>query len=140
MVRELVACFAPDRLVRGLFSPLFVVCAGLGCVGLLLPRRPFPGAPGALAWFVLAPFAEEFAWRAIMQNELAGLLPGRGLLTRANLLTSLAFAGAHALAAPKLMSLLTFFPSLCFGALWSRFRSLWLCGLLHLWYNAALLF
>ena len=119
MVRELVSCFALDRFVRGLFSPLFVVCASLG---------------------YLAPFAEELTWRAIMQNELARLLPGKGPLTRANLITSLAFAAAHMLAAPKLMSLLTFFPSLCFGALWSQFRSLWLCCLLHLWYNAALLF
>ncbi len=140
MVRELVSCFALDRFVRGLFSPLFVVCASLGYLGLLLPRRSFPDSPGALVWFVLAPFAEELTWRAIMQNELARLLPGKGPLTRANLITSLAFAAAHMLAAPKLMSLLTFFPSLCFGALWSQFRSLWLCCLLHLWYNAALLF
>lgn len=134
--REIAASLSPGRFWAGLASPLSALCAALGCIGFLLPGKPLPR--DVLAWFIAAPFVEELAWRAIMQNELEIFFRESGLITRANIFTSLAFALAHVLAAPALMSALTFFPSLCFGAIWSKFRSLWLCGLLHLWYNTAL--
>lgn len=134
--KSILASLAPARLLAGLVSPLFAICAALGLTGFFLPGRAL--APDGLVWFVVAPFVEELAWRAVMQNELASFFPDCGLVGKANVLTSLAFALAHIIAAPSLMAALTFFPSLCFGALWSRFRSLWLCGLLHLWYNTAL--
>ena len=118
MVRELVSCFALlIALSEGSFLRCSLFALSLGYLGLLLPRRSFPDLRARWSGFVLAPFAEELTWRAIMQNELARLLPGKGPLTRANLITSLAFAAAHMLAAPKLMSLLTFFPLLVFWRL-----------------------
>lgn len=138
MFGEIAASLSMARFARGLFSPLFAVCALLGFSGFFLPGKAMPAEPDALLWFTLAPFLEELTWRAIMQNQLASFLPGGGLLSQANILTSTIFAAAHVIITPCLMSALTFLPSLCLGAVWSKFRSLWLCGMLHLWYNTAL--
>lgn len=105
---------------------------------MFLPGKPPPKNPDALLWFVCAPFVEELTWRAILQNELALYLPGGVPFSRANIISSGAFAGAHLAVNISLMSALTFFPSLLFGLLWTKFRSTILCACLHLWYNLAL--
>ena len=51
------------------------------------------------------------------------------------LLASALFALSHLPTHTPLMAALTFFPSLTFGALWTRHRSLWLCAAVHFWYN-----
>ncbi|MDE5831688.1 MAG: CPBP family intramembrane metalloprotease [Desulfovibrio sp.] len=127
--------FAISRLSRGLSSPLFYLCAVLAFLGLLFPARPMPDGWSAIAWFILAPFLEELTWRTIIQNELARFLGNGAFFGLANLLASVGFATAHFAVAPGLMSTLTFFPSLIFGGVWTKFHSTWLCGLLHLWYN-----
>lgn len=127
-----------DPLIKGLTSPLFVICALLGLLGACFPAPPLPGAKSQFIWFLAAPFLEEFTWRTLLQGGLERFLPCSPFpFTQANIISSAAFALAHVLLAPVLMAALTFFPSLLFGLLWTKFHSTWLCGLLHLWYNLA---
>ena len=101
----------------------------------------FDYRPGISPFFFLAaPLLEEVTWRALCQAELEKILPGRlFLFSRANVFASCLFALSHVFFAPHVVSLLTFFPSLCIGFLWTRFRSVLLCTLLHIYYNAILL-
>lgn len=132
------ASLAPAPLIAGLVSPFFYACAALGFLGVLFPSPPWPRAAGSCLWLLATPFVEEFTWRALLQAEIAAFLRSTSLLSPANIIASAAFATAHILVAPSVLAALTFFPSLVFGALWTKFRSTWLCGLLHLWYNLCL--
>lgn len=136
ILEELRQSVGIHALLRGLSSPLFYLCAGFGFLGAFFPApaNPWRNAP----WILGAPFLEEFTWRAILQNELGKLLPSNHFINSASIITSLAFAGAHILTSPSFMAALTFFPSLIFGGIWTKFHSTWCCGLLHLWYNLAL--
>ena len=85
----------------------------LGGIGLLFPSGGLP----PLWRLAFAAMTEELAYRALLQRQLEQCVPGKwGLFT-------------------PLMAALTFFPSLAFGALWTRHRSLWLCAAVHFWYN-----
>lgn len=125
--------FSLQRLKTGLRSPLFSICLAGGLIGLLLPPQKLPHSLQAWLWFLSAPFVEEYTWRALLQNEISRHFPPASQLP--NVITSASFALAHMLFSPGWLALATFFPSLVFGFLWSRFYSTWLCGILHLWYN-----
>ena len=128
------------RFAAGLADPAFLGLAALGLAAWLLPRPAFHLSPGLL---LLKAAVEEAAFRAGLQDILASVLPARperGPLTRANLLASAAFSLAHLVSHPPLWAGLAFFPSLCFGFLWDRNRSLLLCILLHFLYNILLFF
>ena len=136
ILKELARSLSFAPLFRGLSSPLFYLCSLLGFLGAFFPAPHLPWQ--APLWLITAPFLEELTWRAILQNELAILLPSSRFLSLPNFITSAAFAGAHILVNPSLFAALTFFPSLIFGGIWTKFCSTWLCGILHLWYNLAL--
>lgn len=106
----------------------------LGAVGL-----PFSPGPMPPFWrLILTAVTEEIAYRALLQEQLEQMLPGRrGSLTAGTLIASGIFALSHLPTHTPIMACLTFFPSLAFGALWTRHRSLWLCAAVHCWYNMA---
>ena len=70
-------------------------------------------------WLVIAPIAEELVFRGVI---LEWLSRQQSYLT-ANVFSSLLFAMAHYLFAPSLLSLATFIPSIWFGLLYLRNRS-----------------
>lgn len=121
-----------DRFTRALRDRWTWAALALGCVGLPFAPGPMP-PPWRLA---LAALTEELAYRALMQEQLEEMTPSRrGLFTVGNGLASGIFALSHLPTHSPLMACLTFFPSLVFGALWTRHRSLWLCAAVHAWYN-----
>ena len=136
LISELAASFRLQPIRQGLRDRRFWICCLGGVCGLFFDYRP-----GISPFFFLAaPLLEEVTWRALCQAELEKILPGRlFLFSRANVFASCLFALSHVFFAPHVVSLLTFFPSLCIGFLWTRFRSVLLCTLLHIYYNAILL-
>ena len=104
----------------------------LGAVGV-----PFQGGPMPPVWRLASvAITEELAYRVLLQQQLEQCVTGRrGPFSAGGLLASAVFALSHLPTHTPLMALLTFFPSLAFGALWTRHRSLWLCAALHFWYN-----
>ncbi|MEG2140906.1 MAG: JDVT-CTERM system glutamic-type intramembrane protease [Bilophila sp.] len=126
------------RFAAGLRDRVLWLVVFAGCIGLLYP----PSATVPAVWrLVLSAFSEELTFRALIQEQLETTLPsGSPLLRRigivpANLLVSVLFALAHLPAQSVLAALSTFFPSLMFGLIWTRSRSLWLCTFLHIYYN-----
>lgn len=124
--------FGAGRFAAALRDTWTWAALALGCVGL-----PFAPGPMPAAWrLALAAITEELAYRALVQEQLEEMLPGRrGPCTAGNALASIIFALSHLPTHSPLMACLTFFPSLVFGALWTRRRSLWLCAAVHGWYN-----
>ena len=109
-----------------------------GSVGLagLPDRGHWAVVPGGRHAPPVAAVTEELAYRALLQRQLEQCVPGKwGLFTGGMLMTSALFALSHLPTHTPLMAALTFFPSLAFGALWTRHRSLWLCAAVHFWYN-----
>lgn len=136
LLADVAASFRLQPFLRGLRSRAFWLCCLLGLPGLFFDYKSGIG----IAFFLAAPLLEEVTWRALCQAELEKYLGGTwGLFSHANMLTSGLFALTHGFFAPHVLSLLTFFPSLCIGLLWTRFRSTLLCALLHGYYNALLL-
>lgn len=104
----------------------------LGGIGLLFPAGNMP----PLWRLASAALTEELAYRALLQRQLEQCVPGAwGPFTGGMLLASALFALSHLPTHSPLMAALTFFPSLVFGSLWTRHRSLWLCAAVHFWYN-----
>jgi len=82
---------------------------------------------------------EEVVFRGIVQEMLFRQPWGRrevGLLSVANLITSILFAGSHFIHHPPLWAILVFFPSLIFGYFKDRYQRLYVPILLHVFYNA----
>jgi len=100
-----------------------------------------PGWPAAeplrFALLVLLyPVLEEVVFRGLVLEWLGSRLPRRfGLLSVANLLTSVLFAALHLVHHTILWAGLVFFPSLVFGYAKERYRTLWVPIFLHCWYN-----
>ena len=114
--------------------PGFWLALLLGVAGL-----PFQGGVMPPPWRLASvAITEELAYRVLLQQQLEQMMKGRrGLFTAGCLLASVVFALSHLPTHPPIMAGLTFFPSLAFGAIWTRHRSLWLCAVLHFWYNLA---
>ena len=82
------------------------------------------------------PVLEEIVFRGLIQEWLAKHLSQRiGILSLANVVTSLAFAGLHLVHQSLMWSGLIFFPSLIFGFSKERYQTLCAPILLHSWYN-----
>ncbi|HIW77642.1 MAG TPA: CPBP family intramembrane metalloprotease [Candidatus Bilophila faecipullorum] len=128
------AALAPRRCVEALRDRWVWAALALGLAGL-----PFSPGPMPPFWrLVLTAMTEETVYRALLQEQLEQMLPGRrGPLTTGALIASAIFALSHLPTHTPLMACLTFFPSLIFGVLWTRHRSLWLCAAMHCWYNVA---
>lgn len=97
------------------------------------------GASAWLSFVVVQPLVEELVFRGILQGELLQWTGGRrsGPFTRANVLASAAFAAAHLLVQPPAWALAVFAPSLVFGHVRDRSRSIWPAVCLHGFYNLA---
>ena len=84
------------------------------------------------------PFWEELLFRGILQGQLLKRAWGRGAwlqLSRANLLTSLAFAAMHLVYHPVLWAIAVFIPSLVFGYFRERHNCVYSAFVLHALYN-----
>jgi len=88
---------------------------------------------------IIYPVLEELAFRGFVQTWLLEksffqptILP---LITRANILTSIAFAALHLFSQPPMWAALVFLPSLVFGYLRERFDSVLPSIIVHAWYN-----
>ncbi len=144
-----------------LTRPFPYVAFACGFIGFFFQPQTIPYSP--LLFFALA-FTEELTWRCLLQhqgecsrknvsqpksskttqhknktnsNTQRFLKLQKIHITSSNILFSLCFALTHVLFSPSFFSLLTFFPSLIFGIVWTRTQSLWLCTLIHFWYNYA---
>lgn len=92
------------------------------------------------AWlgFVLTrPALEELVFRGVLQGQLRRWTRRRvGVISLANVLTSCVFAAAHLATQPVIWALAVFAPSLVFGHLRERFRSVLPSMVMHMVYNA----
>ncbi|WP_291319816.1 JDVT-CTERM system glutamic-type intramembrane protease [Desulfonatronospira sp.] len=116
-------------------DPLFYLLLMLGLTAWFLPD---PGFTPALWWLAAMAFVEELIFRGLIQEGIHRLLRYRfriGPITLANLAASVLFAGTHLLTQPTGWALATFFPSLVFGFVWDRHRSVTGCFVIHLFYN-----
>jgi len=140
--------YAPARILRGqlvlglksFLDPVFYVILALGFAAWLVPKPYFVMS---WEWLLAKALVEEIFFRFLLQETLARELPrarGIGPLSAANLLASAAFAGMHLFRQPTHWALLTFFPSLMFGYLWDRHKSVLPCWLAHFTYNFLLFY
>lgn len=142
----------PGRLFRPVFV-IFTACAAyaaravraansdpwisaalvIGLAALFLPPQPSPPPFWRIAVLALA---EEILFRAGLQAWLEKRLSRRwGPFTLANAATGVFFCLAHLPMHPPLHAVAVFFPSLVFGVLWTRHRSIFLCAVMHCYYN-----
>ena len=124
----------------------FYLCLNLGplswwLISSFVPIRQDLGVP-ITPWHQLAliiliyPILEEIVFRGLLLEFLAKRISYRfGLLTAANLLTSLVFVLAHLIYNQWVWALLIFFPSIVFGYMKERHQSLVSPILLHGFYN-----
>ncbi len=129
-------------------SPIFLSCLAVGCVfwgvlPLLVDVQPLPwpriASPAFLLAVVWQPIVEELFFRGCLQGFLSIREWGQRALVGisiANLLTSVAFTGAHIATHSLLWASLTLFPSLLFGVLRDRSGSVFPSIALHIIYNA----
>ncbi len=110
--------------------------------GLVAPVNPLPWFRlWSLAFFsvtVWQPLMEELFFRGLIQGQLGRLAWGRHSflgVTPANAVTSMLFMAAHWLTHPPLWAIAVLVPSLLFGAMRDRFRSLYPALVLHSFYN-----
>jgi membrane protease YdiL (CAAX protease family) len=129
-------------------SPVFLSALAMGAIVWL--ALPFLAVVQPLPWlhifsrlFLVAvlwqPIVEELLFRGCLQGWLFTHGWGRHSfvgISVANLLTSVAFAGAHIPTHPLPWALSTLFPSLLFGVLRDRFGSVFPPLALHIIYNA----
>ncbi len=121
-------------------DPIFYLFLSFGFVGLYVPA---PDVKLTLAWLFFKAFVEEFFFRFLLQEGFDRLLKYRwrlGPLSLANILASLIFACMHLLHQPVHWALLTGVPSLVFGYIWQRYRSVIPGTLIHFAYNACLFY
>lgn len=120
---------------RGLVSPGYLALVLAGGVAYALPR---PAAALPLGMLLLKACAEEAAFRFGLQETVHRLISDRtfGPVSVANLAASATFSAMHLVSHSPPWALATFVPSLAFGLVWDRHRSLPLCVLLHFVYNA----
>lgn len=107
---------------------LLQVCAG---AVTLLAAACLPSV-----WFTLlvaAPVLEEVVFRTGLQTQLLR----RAAPLTANLLTAVAFAVAHLVVRPSVLSALTLIPALAVGVLFQRRRCVLQCMAVHAAFNAA---
>lgn len=86
---------------------------------------------------IIYPVLEEIVFRGFIQEQLFRILSQRriGLVTLANILTSIIFSAMHLINHTPEWALLVFIPSLVFGFTKDRFDTLLAPVLLHVFYN-----
>ena len=140
------------RMQRMVYDWQFYLCLLLGplfWLGLtfFMPTqaRDFTAQIDLVRWLmliILYPVLEEFVFRGLVLEWLHKRLARRrlGLLSLANLLTSVLFVAVHFIAQPWYWALLVFFPSLVFGYMKERHNSLISPIILHSTYNLGFIF
>ena len=125
----------------------FYLCLGLGpmawwLIAYFQPVRDYWALP-QIAWYHMAliilvyPLLEEIVFRGLVQEFFTSKIRYRlGILSGANLLTSLVFVAMHIFYSQWIWALVVFFPSLVFGYLKERHQSLVSPILVHAFYNA----
>ena len=96
--------------MRSITDPLFYVFLTLGLVAWFIPQ---PGDRLPMDWLLGKAGIEELFFRFILQEMLERLLRRRqiiGGISRANILSSLAFSCMHLFRQPLFWAALTFFP------------------------------
>jgi len=124
------------KLYRSNFLPFL----SFGFVGMYVPS---PDIKLSLSWLFFKAFIEEFFFRFLLQEGVDRFLGYKwrlGPLSLANLFASLTFACLHLIHQPATWALLTFIPSLAFGYIWQRYRSVIPGTLIHFAYNAFLFY
>ena len=94
--------------------------------------------PDVFLWSVVFfPVVEEIIFRGLVQEFIRDFFSEKylGLLSIANLVTSLLFAGLHVILQPSAWAVLVFFPSLVFGLFKDRTGKLTIPIILHAFYN-----
>ncbi len=131
---------------RVLPSPTFLALLSLGPLFWLTyylyvqPRLQllWPGRePIRFMLLVLVyPVLEELVFRGLVLEWLGRQVRIRwGVLSLANVMTSLLFAALHLIHQSLLWSALVFWPSLLFGYAKERYQTLWAPIILHGWFN-----
>lgn len=118
-----------------LTDPIFYLFLSFAYMGLYVPEPDIKLTMGVV--FLKALF-EEFFFRFLLQEGCDRLLKYKwrlGPVSLANFIASATFAGIHFIHQPPFWALLTFFPSLVFGYIWQRYRSLIPGTLIHFAYN-----
>lgn len=98
----------------------------------------FPAHPDMLPlWKIVGlALAEETVFRAGLQAFFEKKTSRHmGPLSLGNVAASAVFALTHLVTAPFWGAMSVFFPSLLLGILWSRHRSIILCGSIHSYFN-----
>ncbi len=89
-----------------------------------------------LLFLILIPLIEEYLFRGLFQSILLTKLSGSiYIVSYANIITSIIFSLSHLFYNDLLHSFLVFFPSLVFGILYDRSRSIIPSFITHLIYN-----
>jgi hypothetical protein len=127
---------------------LFLFLFGLGptvwlSMIVLFALQPDPRhalwSPVFLSVALWQPLCEELLFRGLIQGHLLESMPKQKTwfgLSIANLLTSFVFSLAHLANHSVSWSLLVLLPSLCFGFVRDRFRSVYPSIILHAFYNS----
>ncbi|WP_035074758.1 JDVT-CTERM system glutamic-type intramembrane protease MrtJ [Maridesulfovibrio zosterae] len=121
-------------------DPIFYLFLSFGFVGLYVPS---PDITLSLWWLFIKAASEEFFFRFLLQEGLDRFFQYKwriGPLSLANFLASLIFACMHLIHQPVSWAMLTFVPSLAFGYIWQRYRSVIPGTLIHFAYNAFLFY
>ena len=99
------------------------------------------GQLGLLVFFLIIPIAEELFFRGLIQGWLLQRVQYQPIMagfSRANWLTSLAFAGAHLWQHPWWLFPGYFAVSLVLGYFRERYRGIFVPTILHAYYNMGL--
>ncbi len=87
---------------------------------------------------LLLPIIEEIVFRGFLQQQLGKYLADRsvGILSYANILTSIIFSALHFINHPPVWAVLVLIPSLIFGYFKDQYKSLAAPIIMHVFYNA----
>ena len=147
----MICDFVVNRILKGLWyqlkwglisftDPLFYLFLSFGFIGLYVPG---PDLKLSLLWLFWKAFIEELFFRFLLQEGLDRLLQYGwrvGPLSLANVLASFVFSCMHLLTQPFHWAALTFIPSIAFGFIWQRYRSVLPGTVIHFAYNAFLFY
>ncbi len=143
--------FFVNRIIKGIWNqlkwgacsftdPIFYLFLSFGFVGLYVPS---PDLKLSLALLFAKAFIEELFFRFLLQEGLDRFFRYGyriGPLSLANVLASLIFSSMHLVSQPLNWAALTFIPSLAFGYIWQRYRSVVPGTIIHFAYNAFLFY
>lgn len=111
--------------------PFLILVAGTGLdINQLLSQE-------VLILVILYPLLEETIFRGIIQPAISIRIVGKTFLfSHANILTSVIFSLAHLVSHETVWAMAVFIPSLAFGLLKDRYKTLLAPIALHCYYNA----